>query len=546
MVNKRYWMFVKRYMLFPSKKNFVGILFIVVVQCILNLLIPQFYKEIIDNAMEQKSIQVFILLVSLMAFSFILVSVLSVLKDYLLSKMAETLAVRLRNKINKKISLVKYGALEKYDLSEIIARYNKEIDVIKGNIGNCFVKLFSNVISLFLAGIMIVLYDWKILLATVLIICIYINMNKFWGRKLKKYSQKIMKYNVEAVECISESYKNVITTRMYGLYEYVTKRFEDAYNKQYRAQVFYDLSCSANLNIGVLLIQLLGCVVWAIGGYSVFIGKSTLGSITALLNYQSMLLSPINFLCQFNNGYQATINAIERIEEIFALPDEELDKCLEVPQPIKKISIRNLCFSYEGGKSILNNVNLEFHSNNITAIMGLSGCGKTTLIKVLLGFYSFNEGKIKFNDVDMDTSGLICARKKIAYVEQETCFFKGTLIDNLIISGVDDKGKFIEIAKEFDLYDEIVQMPDMMNTQLASGATNLSVGQRKRLDFMRAFATEKEIIIMDEPTAALDSDRRKRLYNYLQSIKKNKIIIVITHNTEENDYFDKIIYLDKK
>ena len=412
MFNKRYWMFVKRYMLFPSKKIFFGILFIVVVQCILNLLIPQFYKEIIDNAMEQKSIHVFSLLVSLMALSFILVSVLSVLKDYLLSKMAETLAVRLRNKINKKISLVKYGALEKYDLSEIIARYNKEIDVIKGNIGNCFVKLFSNVISLFLAGIMIVLYDWKILLATVFIICIYINMNKFWGRKLKKYSQKIMRYNVEAVECISESYKNVITTRMYGLYEYVTKRFEDAYTKQYRAQVFYDLCCSANLNIGVLLIQLLGCVVWAIGGYSVFIGKSTLGSITALLNYQSMLLSPINFLCQFNNGYQATINAIERIEEIFALPDEELDKCLEVPKPIKKISIRNLCFSYEGGKNILNNVNLEFHSNNITAIMGLSGCGKTTLIKVLLGFYSFNEGKIKFNDVDMDTSGLICAQKK--------------------------------------------------------------------------------------------------------------------------------------
>lgn len=129
---------------------------------------------------------------------------------------------------------------------------------------------------------------------------------------------------------------------------------------------------------------------------------------------------------------------------------------------------------------------------------------------------TLNEGKIKFNDVDMDTSGLICARKKIAYVEQETCFFKGTLIDNLIISGVDDKGKFIEIAKEFDLYDEIVQMPEMMNTQLTSGATNLSVGQRKRL------------------------------YNYLQSIKKNKIIIVITHNNEEKDYFDKIIFLDKK
>ena len=91
MLNKRYWMFVKRYMLFPSKKNFVGILFSVVVQCILNLLIPQFYKEIIDNAMEQKSIHVFSLLVSLMALSFILVSVLSVLKDYLLARMAETL-----------------------------------------------------------------------------------------------------------------------------------------------------------------------------------------------------------------------------------------------------------------------------------------------------------------------------------------------------------------------------------------------------------------------------------------------------------------------
>ena len=180
----------------------------------------------------------------------------------------------------------------------------------------------------------------------------------------------------------------------------------------------------------------------------------------------------------------------------------------------------------------------------MTALMGPSGCGKSTLLKVLLGLYTYKNGKICFNGQKMRTEDIVSSRKRIAYISQDSVFFKGTIKENLFLGTKGSMKAVEELSEKFDLYEEIKELPNTWNTLLNSGTTNLSVGQKKRLDLVRAFLREKDIIILDEPTSALDMQRRKKLFEYLESIKRDKIIIVVTHNVDEREYFDKIMFFE--
>lgn len=543
-MKKKYWSFLKKY-LFSKKKWIICLITLSIVQCVLNILIPIYYKIIIDIAIVNKELQLFFTMLICMALSFLLVSVFAILKDYILSKLSETMAGTLRMQLNDKISSMEYQMIEEHELSDIIARYSKEVEIVKENAGKYFVKLFTNVFTVLLASTMIIMFDWKILLITLLMIFIYIGINKYFGIRLKKCSEKVMKCNAEAIECISENYSNILTIKMYNLFDYTAKRFRKIYNKQYDAQVNYDLMCSTNINCGTLLIQMLGCLIWGIGGYSVFMGISTIGSIMTIINYQGMLLSPINFLCQFNNSYQSALAAISRIMDILDLPDEPQDGVLYKGK-IDNVTIDNLSFSYKTRENVLENISVVFEKGTITALMGPSGCGKSTVLKILLGLYTYKNGKISFNGKKMHSQDIISSRTRIAYVAQESVFFKGTIKENLFLETNDDMKAVEVLSKKFDLYEEVTKLPDIWDTLLNSGTTNLSTGQKKRLDLIRAFLGEKDIIILDEPTAALDIQRRKKLYEYLNSIKENKIIIIVTHNADESEYFDKILFLEKE
>lgn len=513
------------------------------VQCVLNILIPIYYKIIIDKAIVNNEIRLFFTMLIFMVISFALISVFAVLKEYLLSKLSETMAAALRMQLNDKISSIQYQMVEEHELSDIVARYSKEVEIVKENAGKYFVKLSTNIFTVLLASVMIIMFDWKVLPVTLLIIFIYIEINKYFGSRLKKCSEKVMECNEEAIECLSENYRNILTIKMYHLLNYTAARFKKIYKKQYDAQVKFDLMCSANINCGTLLIQMLGCIIWGIGGYSVFMGISTIGSIMAIINYQSMLLSPINFLCQFNNSYQSALAAILRIKDILDLPDESLDGEL-YNGIIQKVSIDHLSFSYRTGINVLDNINVIFEKGTMTALMGPSGCGKSTLLKVLLGLYTYKNGKICFNGQKMRTEDIVSSRKRIAYISQDSVFFKGTIKENLFLGTKGSMKAVEELSEKFDLYEEIKELPNTWNTLLNSGTTNLSVGQKKRLDLVRAFLREKDIIILDEPTSALDMQRRKKLFEYLESIKRDKIIIVVTHNVDEREYFDKIMFFE--
>lgn len=538
-MNKVYKHFLKNYV-FTQKKYFVFVCFITVLQSVVSMCIPLTSRELLDNAFPNRNMQLFTTMVIVMLSCYFMVAVLNVLKDYLLAHIAESISLKLRTQLNSKISVMKYSYFDKHNLSEVLSKYNKEVDTVKENCGYMLVKTLSNVVTFILASAMIIILDWRIMVVSMALLFLYILNNRYWGKKVKALAEKSMEYNEEAIGSLTENYRNVLITKLYSAYEYVNEKFHANYTKQYNTQMNLEVVYSVNINSGGLLIYLLADLIWLIGGFGIINGVLTIGTVTALINYQGMLISPMAFFSEFNNSYQGTVIALKRLYSVLCFEEENNEGTVIRSNNIEKVDFHDVSFRYRKDVPVLDNVNIQLRKGTIVGFIGGSGCGKSSLVKMLLRLYAPYKGTISIDGEKIQDISINSLRNRIAFVAQDSLFFRGSILENLKMGNVVDNTKLIEYSKLLDLYDEIVCLPKKWDTELNAGTSNLSGGQKKRLDVLRALMKESDIIIFDESTASIDIERRKRLFEILDKIKQEKIIIFITHNIEECVYCDQI------
>lgn len=538
-MNKVYKHFLKNYV-FTQKKYFVFVCFITVLQSVVSMCIPLTSRELLDNAFPSRNMQLFTTMVIVMLSCYFMVAVLNVLKDYLLAHIAESISLKLRTQLNSKISVMKYSYFDKHNLSEVLSKYNKEVDTVKENCGYMLVKTLSNVVTFILASAMIIILDWRIMVVSMALLFLYILNNRYWGKKVKALAEKSMECNEEAIGSLTENYRNVLITKLYSAYEYVNEKFHANYTKQYNTQMNLEVVYSVNINSGGLLIYLLADLIWLIGGFGIINGVLTIGTVTALINYQGMLISPMAFFSEFNNSYQGTVIALKRLYSVLCFEEENNEGTVIRSNNIEKVDFHDVSFRYRKDVPVLDNVNIQLRKGTIVGFIGGSGCGKSSLVKMLLRLYAPYKGTISIDGEKIQDISINSLRNRIAFVAQDSLFFRGSILENLKMGNVVDNTKLIEYSKLLDLYDEIVCLPKKWDTELNAGTSNLSGGQKKRLDVLRALMKESDIIIFDESTASIDIERRKRLFEILDKIKQEKIIIFITHNIEECVYCDQI------
>ena len=538
-MNKVYKHFLKNYV-FTQKKYFVFVCFITVLQSVVSMCIPLTSRELLDNAFPNRNMQLFTTMVIVMLSCYFMVAVLNVLKGYLLAHIAESISLKLRTQLNSKISVMKYSYFDKHNLSEVLSKYNKEVDTVKENCGYMLVKTLSNVVTFILASAMIIILDWRIMVVSMALLFLYILNNRYWGKKVKALAEKSMECNEEAIGSLTENYRNVLITKLYSAYEYVNEKFHANYTKQYNTQMNLEVVYSVNINSGGLLIYLLADLIWLIGGFGIINGVLTIGTVTALINYQGMLISPMAFFSEFNNSYQGTVIALKRLYSVLCFEEENNEGTVIRSNNIEKVDFHDVSFRYRKDVPVLDNVNIQLRKGTIVGFIGGSGCGKSSLVKMLLRLYAPYKGTISIDGEKIQDISINSLRNRIAFVAQDSLFFRGSILENLKMGNVVDNTKLIEYSKLLDLYDEIVCLPKKWDTELNAGTSNLSGGQKKRLDVLRALMKESDIIIFDESTASIDIERRKRLFEILDKIKQEKIIIFITHNIEECVYCDQI------
>jgi ABC-type bacteriocin/lantibiotic exporter with double-glycine peptidase domain len=507
--------------------------------------IPLTYQELLDVVFPKQDQERFWIVISIMFVCYISGVTLNVLKDFFLARIAENISMDIRIDLNKKLSVMKYSYYDDHSLNEIISKYNREVETIKENCGFMLVKTLSNGITFLMATVMIVKMEWRIMVVTAVLLGLYMINNKFWGGRVKRLAERSMEKNEEAIGVLSENYRNVLITKLYGAYDTVCEKFEHVYMKQYKSQMALELTYSININSGSLLNYLLSLAIWIIGGLGIFVSNLTIGTVTALINYQGMLVAPLTFFAEFNNSYQSTLIAMKRLMHVLEY-EEETTEGNPIEKPIEKIKFSNTAFKYLKSDEILHDINIELKKGNIYGFIGGSGCGKSTLVKMLLGLYMPAEGSIQIDGKPIQSISLTSLRERIGFVAQDSLFYQGTIIENLKMGRGMKEDKVVELSKLLDVYEDVMKLPEQWNTSLNSGTSNLSGGQKKRLDVLRALLRESDVLIFDESTASIDLERRKKLFDILQKEKKDKIIVCITHNVEECSQFDYIFGVKSK
>ena len=543
-MDKVYKYFLKKYIL-EQKIYFAFVLVTVIAQSIITMCIPLTYQYMLDVVFPKGEVKKFWIVISIMFGCYMTVVVFNVLKDFFLARIAENISMDIRMDLNRKLSTMKYSYYDDHSLNEIVSKYSREVETIKENCGYMLVKTLSNGITFFMATIMIIKIEWRIMVVTAILLMLYLLNNRFWGARVKRLAERSMEKNEEAIGALSENYKNVLITKLYAAYDVVSEKFERIYMKQYKAQMALELTYSININSGGLLNYLLSLAIWVIGGIGVFAGNLTIGTVTALINYQSMLVSPLTFFAEFNNSYQGTMIAMKRLLQVL-LYEEETEEGEQLEETIKKIEFSNTAFKYLKSDEIIKDVNIKLEKGNIYGFIGGSGCGKSTVVKLLLGLYMPADGTIYINDKAVQGISLASLRSRIGFVAQDSLFYQGTIMENLRMGKEVEKSKAIELSKLLDVYSDVMKLPEKWETQLNSGTSNLSGGQKKRLDVLRALLRESDVLIFDESTASIDLERRKRLFDILQKEKHDKIIVCITHNIEECSQFDYIFGVKDK
>lgn len=285
-------------------------------------------------------------------------------------------------------------------------------------------------------------------------------------------------------------------------------------------------------------------VIFCIGGYGIMQSTISIGAIMAMIGNFSKIIAPFVKISDFSASYQECKVALKRVNSILQLYTSEKEKDYNI-EDICSISFKNVKFAYNESQNVLQGVTLKFDYGKITALVGESGCGKTTIINLLLRLWTPQKGMIYVNDTPVDYISKDDIRKNISIVSQNTVLFDDTILNNICLNNKEvSENQVISICKKCGIYDFIRELPDGLNTVIGERGVKLSGGQKQRIEIVRALISDRPIIIFDEATSALDNNSENIIKDTIESIKQTHIIIVIAHRLTTIENADMIYVLE--
>jgi ABC-type multidrug transport system fused ATPase/permease subunit len=288
-------------------------------------------------------------------------------------------------------------------------------------------------------------------------------------------------------------------------------------------------------------------ITLAVGAFWIIKGQWTIGSLLAFQAYLAYVFGPAQFLASSNLQFQNALAALERVSALFDIvPEDNEETGRKVDKLEGDIEFKNVSFGYNGYEPLLKGISLHIRPGERVALVGPSGIGKTTLISLILQFYRTTVGEIYFDGQPASDFHSVSLRRRIGYVSQSPRILTGTVLYNLRY-GNPNTGKelIVQAAKIAGIHGDIEKLPDGYETVIGERGINLSEGQKQRLSIARALVKDPDILILDEPTAALDSTTEKAIFDALPYLVNGKTVFVASHRLSTIKHADRILILNE-
>ena len=472
-------------------------------------------------------------------------SVFGFFQAYLMANAATKTTYKLRNTITHKLNHLPVRYFEKRNVGDILSIITNDIETLASNLDNTIIQIVTSVMTII--GILIMMFSINVTMTLVVLILVPIMFLVFGtivgvSQKYFAMQQKTLaKVNSEVEESFSGL--NVITAfnHQEKSIEEFNKVNEKLYNASWKAQFLSGIMFPLVNFIGNL-----GYVMVAIvGGILSINGKITVGNIQSFIQYVRNFTSPIGQIAQIINQLQSMSAASERIFEFLDAEEEILvEKEEKMNNSLGLVEFNNISFSYDGKKTVIDNFSSTVSKNKTVAIVGPTGAGKTTIVKLLMRFYDVDKGEIKVNGANIKNVKRKKLRNNFTMVLQDTWLFKGSIIENIRYANLDATDKEVKEAAEKARANHFIEaLPNSYDFEINEEASNLSNGEKQLITIARAILADKPILILDEATSSIDTRTEILVQNAMNKLMENRTTFVIAHRLSTIKNADTILVL---
>ena len=463
---------------------------------------------------------------------YVVSSILSAFQGVIMAKISTNISYKLRNKINHKINLLPMKFFDTKTHGEVLSIITNDVDTFASSLEQSVSTIITSIATIIGVLIMMISINIPMTLVGLLIVpvCMYI-VNKI-ARHGQKYFFQQQEYLGNINGHVEEVYGGHDIVKSFNAEDKVTKEFNEIndklYNSAWKSQFFGTSMFPITKFVG----QLGYVCISILGGYMVVLEKIEVGEIQSFTQYIRRFTNSIDDLSQVANNVQSALAAAERVFDFLELEEEKeiQNSDLDIDQIKGNIEFRNVKFGYNPDKIIINDFSAKIKAGQKIAIVGPTGAGKTTIVKLLMRFYDLNSGAILIDGKDTSKYNRHLIRSMFGMVLQDTWLFNGTINDNIRYGKLDATDLEIQEACKITNVDHFIRtLPEGYNLVLNEEADNISGGQKQLLTIARVILADPKILILDEATSSVDTRTEILIQEAMDKLMENRTSFIIAH-----------------
>ncbi|MBR3178328.1 MAG: ABC transporter ATP-binding protein [Clostridia bacterium] len=483
----------------------------------------------------------------MMIVCYLVSGIMSYILSVLMIRISRKVVYSMRKDAFEKLLTLPVSFFDGHQPGDVISMISYDIETVNTSLTHDIVLMASSLITVVGSFIMMMIVSPLLVLIFVVTIPLAVLITRYRAKKVRPLyrnrSVKIGKMN----GFVEENTAGLKTIRAYGREQEFIKRFDEKNNEAVDAYYEADRFACANGPIVNLINNISLAMISAFGALLYIRGGVTLGNISSFMLYSRKFSGPINEFANIISELQSALAAAERV---FRLIDEDPEKAdakdaIE-PEKVKgEIEARDVRFSYDLGREILHGISFSANSGKLVAIVGETGCGKTTLINLLMRFYDRDSGMITLDENPIESLKRARLRQSYTMVLQDAWLFHGTIYENIVYSRPSASREDVEnAAKAAMIHGYIESLPKGYDTLLSDNAVNLSKGQKQLLTIARALLLDSPMLILDEATSNVDTQTEQRIQAAMLNLMKGRTCFVIAHRLSTIKNADEILVMD--
>ncbi len=524
-----------------SKLTLVIYTFLVILAAIVNVAIAYVLKLFIDVATGDTDLSfrnvVIISVVVLLASGFIEISA-----KIIETKIQAKCELNLRKDVLGHIMYGKYQDIEQIHSGDIFNKMTEDIRTISSVYSYIIGNFILNIFLVAMAIIALFALSYRIAIALLIAMPVLIFLISLFNAPIGKADEKKKESEERNRVLLQEYILKLKTIRLYHVQDRFVRQYEKDYKDVYHKKIVFSIWEGIASFLNSLIGNVMLLVTLGLGTYFVLNGKATIGSLIAIVQLLNYVTAPFSNLADGMSKITQSKVSAERIKELVE-SNVELTEDEHRTVDVDQLIVENLGFAY-GDNKILENQNIKFEKGKSYCIVGENGCGKTTLLNILSGLYKQDEGDVYIvkNDGKIEKN----TRSYVSLLSADEQIFFGSLIDNITLFSDNYDAEKIKKIEKLTKISEIADSKDQnYETQLNESGKSVSSGQAQQISLARALYYEREILLLDEPTANMDTDAVKLFVETIDKVKKDHIVIIVTHDPQVADECDYKVELTK-